>query len=256
MVYYFSSSVVEPAGFIYVGKDKFENEDLIKYGWEEDVWYETGSPFPPLLPLADTLCALPLSRFHVDKLSSAHIYLRMQPGQTWDNLPDELVMDLAQLTKANSIEGSFPRSSVLPIPSNLVKQCSSSSLSLTGNKKDNITVIYTPWSNLKKDGSMDVGQVKRILVPHRENPIVNRLNKTKVEKKPDLKAERDDVLKELRKRDQAAQLIKKKEEQRQAQEWKEKKWQKDHAYDDLFTDENMAASSNQDRAQDWEDDFM
>ncbi|PNP59740.1 hypothetical protein THARTR1_00619 [Trichoderma harzianum] len=167
--------------------------------------------------------------FHVDKLSSAHIYLRMQPGQTWDNLPEELVMDLAQLTKANSIEG---------------------------NKKDNITVIYTPWSNLKKDGSMDV---KRVLVPHRENPIVNRLNKTKVEKKPDLKAERDDMLKELRKRDQAAQLIKarnKKEEQRQAQEWKEKKWQKDHAYDDLFTDENMASSSNQDRAEDWEDDFM
>lgn len=32
-------------------------------------------------------------------------------------------------------------------------------LSVTGNKKDNITVIYTPWSNLKKDGSMDVGQV-------------------------------------------------------------------------------------------------
>jgi hypothetical protein len=28
-----------------------------------------------------------------------------------------------------------------------------------GNKKDNITVIYTPWSNLKKDGSMEVGQV-------------------------------------------------------------------------------------------------
>ncbi|KAL7819566.1 hypothetical protein V8C44DRAFT_318473 [Trichoderma aethiopicum] len=213
MVYYFTSSVVEPAGFIYVGKDKYENEDLIKYGWEEDVW------------------------FHVDKLSSAHIYLRMQPGQSWDNLPEQLVMDLAQLTKANSIEG---------------------------NKKDNVTVIYTPWSNLKKDGSMDVGQVsfhdqrkvKRVLVPHRENAIVNRLNKTKVEKKPDLKAERDDMLKELRKKEQAAQLIKKKEEQRQAQEWKEKKWQKDHAYDDLFTDENMAAASNQDRTEDWEDDFM
>jgi hypothetical protein len=38
MVYYFTSSVVEPSGFIYVGKDKFENEDLIKYGWDEDVW--------------------------------------------------------------------------------------------------------------------------------------------------------------------------------------------------------------------------
>ncbi|EHK41628.1 hypothetical protein TRIATDRAFT_302094 [Trichoderma atroviride IMI 206040] len=213
MVYYFTSNVVEPAGFIYVGKDKYENEDLIKYGWEEDVW------------------------FHVDKLSSAHIYLRMQPGQTWDDLPQELVMDLAQLTKANSIEG---------------------------NKKDNITVIYTPWANLKKDGSMDVGQVsfhdqrkvKRILVPNRENPIVNRLNKTKVEKKPDLKAEKDDMLKQLRAKDQAAQQIKRKEEQRQAQEWKEKKWQKDHAYDEMFTEENMAASSNQDRAADWEDDFM
>jgi hypothetical protein len=30
---------------------------------------------------------------------------------------------------------------------------------IIGNKKDNVTVIYTPWSNLKKDGSMAVGQV-------------------------------------------------------------------------------------------------
>jgi hypothetical protein len=60
---------------------------------------------------------------------------------------------------------------------------------------------------------MDVGQVsfkdhkkvKRILVPQRENPIVNRLNKTKVEKKPDFKQEKDDRMRELRKRDQIAQ---------------------------------------------------
>lgn len=213
MVLYFTSSVVDPSGFIYVGKDKFENEDLIKFGWEEDIW------------------------FHADKLSSAHIYLRMKEGQTWDALPEELVMDLAQLTKANSIEG---------------------------NKKDNVTIIYTPWSNLKKDGSMEVGQVgfkdprkvKRILVPQRENPIVNRLNKTKVEKKPDLKQERDDRLKELRRRDQAVFLARKKEEAKQAQEWKEKKYQKDHAYDDIFTEELMAGSSNQDRDENWEDDFM
>ncbi|QPC74367.1 hypothetical protein HYE68_005119 [Fusarium pseudograminearum] len=201
MVLYFTSSVVDPSGFIYVGRDKFE------------------------------------SMFHADKLSSAHIYLRMQEGQTWDALPEELVMDLAQLTKANSIEG---------------------------NKKDNVTVIYTPWSNLKKDGSMEVGQVgfkdprkvKRILVPQRENPIVNRLNKTKVEKKPDLKQERDDRLKELRRRDQAVFLARKKEEAKQAQEWKEKKYQKYHAYDDIFTEELMAGSSNQDRDENWEDDFM
>jgi hypothetical protein len=61
---------------------------------------------------------------------------------------------------------------------------------------------------------MDVGQVsfkdprkvRRVLVPARENPIVNRLNKTKVEKKPDLKLERDQRLRELRTREQAALL--------------------------------------------------
>ena len=53
----------------------------------------------------------------------------------------------------------------------------------------------------------DTAQVKRILIPQRENPIVNRLNKTKVERKPDLQQEREDRLKELRQRDQAAQQI-------------------------------------------------
>ncbi|KAL2265413.1 hypothetical protein VTJ83DRAFT_6513 [Remersonia thermophila] len=214
MVYYFTSNVVDPPAFIYVGKDKFENEDLIKYGWEEDVWW-----------------------FHVDKLSSAHIYLRLRDGETWENIPQDLLTDLAQLTKANSIEG---------------------------NKKDNITIIYTPWSNLKKDGSMAVGQVsfkdhkkvKRVLVAQRENAIVNRLNKTKVEKYPDLRQEREDHLRELRKKDQAAQLARKKEEARIAKERAEKKWQKEHAYDDLFTEENMESTSNQNRDENWEDDFM
>lgn len=49
-------------------------------------------------------------------------------------------------------------------------------------------------------------QVKRILVPQRENPIINRLNKTRVEKHPDLKQEKDDHLRELRKKEQAARL--------------------------------------------------
>ncbi|KAI0593749.1 coiled-coil domain-containing protein 25 [Biscogniauxia sp. FL1348] len=213
MVYYFTSNVVDPPAFVYVGKDKFENEELIKYGWEEDVW------------------------FHVDKLSSAHIYLRLREGDTWEDIPKDLLTDLAQLTKANSIEG---------------------------NKKDNITVIYTPWSNLKKDGSMAPGQVsfkdqrrvKKILVPQRENPIVNRLNKTRVEKQPDLMQEKEEHLRQLRKRDQAAQQQRKKEEARIAKERQEKKWQKDHAYDELFTEENMEASSNQNRSENWEEDFM
>jgi hypothetical protein len=54
----------------------------------------------------------------------------------------------------------------------------------------------------------------------------------------------------------AGSSLQRKEEARQAQEWKEKKWQKDHAYDEIFTEDNMASSNNQDRDADWEDDFM
>lgn len=65
------------------------DEDLIKYGLEEDVW------------------------FHADKLSSAHIYLRMNEGDSWENIPEDLVTDCAQLTKANSIEGTVQESQLL-----------------------------------------------------------------------------------------------------------------------------------------------
>jgi predicted ribosome quality control (RQC) complex YloA/Tae2 family protein len=130
-----------------MGKDKFENENLIKFGWPEDVW------------------------FHVDKLSSAHVYLRLPPDVDWTNIPEDLLVDCAQLCKANSIEG---------------------------NKKDNVTILYTPWYNLKKTQGMETGQVtfhkdtlvKKIHVATRQNHIINRLMKTRVEKYPDLNAER------------------------------------------------------------------
>ncbi|KAJ3410525.1 Coiled-coil domain-containing protein 25 [Chytridiales sp. JEL 0842] len=140
---------------LYMGKDKHENEDLIKHGWDEDVW------------------------FHVDKMSSAHVYLRMPPGMAWDQIPEEVLVDAAQLTKANSIEG---------------------------NKKNNITVIYTPHSNLKKTTGMETGQVtfhkqnlvKKVYIETRSNEIINRLNKTKEEKYPDLAEEKIARQKELR----------------------------------------------------------
>ena len=43
----------------------------------------------------------------MDKLSSAHIYLRMNEGDSWENIAEDLVIDCAQLTKANSIEGPW-----------------------------------------------------------------------------------------------------------------------------------------------------
>ena len=41
-----------------------------------------------------------------------------------------------------------------------------------------------------------------------------------------------------------------------SQERKEKKWQKDHAYDEMFHEIDPDEANNQDRGEDWEDDFM
>ncbi|KAM3332473.1 hypothetical protein ACQJBY_027959 [Aegilops geniculata] len=148
MVFYFKARPDAGDYTIYMGADKNENEELIKYGLPEDVW------------------------FHVDKVSSAHVYLRLNKGESIDTISEGLLEDCAQLVKAHSIQG---------------------------NKMNNVEVVYTPWSNLKKATSMDVGQVgfhnhrlvHVLTVEKRVNEILNRLNKTRVERRPDLKAEKD-----------------------------------------------------------------
>jgi hypothetical protein len=44
MVYFYESNVVNPPAQIYMGKDKFENEDLIKYGLEEGLFHYSTTP--------------------------------------------------------------------------------------------------------------------------------------------------------------------------------------------------------------------
>lgn len=51
-------------------------------------------------------------------------------------------------------------------------------------------------------------------------------------------------------------MFQRKEEARVAKERKEKAWQRDHAYDDIMTEDNVAQSSNQNRDEDFLDDFM
>lgn len=77
------SSCTQPR-YLVATADLELDEELIKYGFEEDVW------------------------FHVDNLSSAHIYVRLPEGENWENISQELLTDCAQLTKANSIEGTYP----------------------------------------------------------------------------------------------------------------------------------------------------
>uniref|UniRef100_A0A8C7V0P6 Coiled-coil domain-containing protein 25 n=1 Tax=Oncorhynchus mykiss TaxID=8022 RepID=A0A8C7V0P6_ONCMY len=104
-----------------------------KYGWPEDIW------------------------FHVDKLSSAHVYLRMPKGLTIEDISKEVLIDCVQLVKNNSIQGNT------------------------------------------LSGDMDVGQIgfhrhkeiKIVAVERKINEIVNRLEKTKDERYPDLAAEKE-----------------------------------------------------------------
>ncbi|KAF9014483.1 cytoplasmic protein [Hymenopellis radicata] len=215
MVLFFSSTVTNPPTVIYMGRDKVENEELIKYAWPQDLW------------------------FHVDKLSSAHVYLRMPESMTWDAIPEALLIDCSQLVKANSIEG---------------------------NKKDNITIIYTPADNLKKTGDMAVGQVsfhndkrvKRVHIAKRENPIVNRLNKTKVEKQVDHEQEKVDRIKKESAVRRAAAAEKKKTDLDLARQREAEKAAR--SYDSLFSgtpdDDEDGADEPKKTGRDLEDDFM
>lgn len=133
----------------------------------------------------------------------------------------------------------------------------------SGNKKDNVTIIYTPWSNLRKDASMATGQVsfhdqkmvKKIHVATRQNHIVNRLNKTREERFPDLRAERESDQKEKRKVERLARERQKALDREEKKNREALRYQKDHAYDDLMREENMV--SNQDRDSNfYDDDFM
>ncbi|XP_004349419.2 hypothetical protein CAOG_02669 [Capsaspora owczarzaki ATCC 30864] len=213
MVFYFTSNVTTPPAKLYMGRDKYENEDLIKHGWPEDIW------------------------FHVDKLSSAHVYVRMAPGQSMDDISDALVQDCAQLTKANSIEGC---------------------------KLNDVWIVYTPWANLKKTGDMAVGQVsfhnprnvRKFLVEKKANEIINRLEKTKVERNDvDFKAERDE--RDRAEREQQRVVLKEQKRVEKEQEDARKKKAELQSFSAIMKPEKM--KSNQDvkkSVREAEDDFM
>ncbi|KAL5697505.1 hypothetical protein ACHQM5_028638 [Ranunculus cassubicifolius] len=217
MVLYFKAARPDVVGdyTIFMGLDKHENEELIRFGFPEDIW------------------------FHVDKMSSAHVYLRLNKGQTIDNISEGLLEDCAQLVKANSIQG---------------------------NKINNVDIVYTPWYNLKKSASMDVGQVgfhnskmvRTIRVEKRLNEVVNRLNKTKVERTPDLKAEREAVSAAERSEKKVQMRDKKRREEMERLE-KEKQAEM-RSYKGLMVSEKMTSNkqiaSENKSLQELEDDFM
>lgn len=137
---------------------------------------------------------------------------------------------------------------------------------MAGNKVNNIDVVYTPWSNLKKAASMDVGQVgfhnpkmvRTVRVEKRINEVVNRLNRSKVERKPDLKAEREAVSAAER-AERKLQLRDKK--RREEMERLEKERQAElRSYKGLMVSENMTSNkqigATSKSLQELEEDFM
>ena len=152
-----------PDVIIYMGRDKHENEDLIKYAWpDRDIW------------------------FHVEDLSSAHVYLRMPTKITsYADIPDEIVQECAQLTKANSIAGC---------------------------KKASCGINYTWARNLKKTIGMETGAVSfynskdvvRIAI-QKDKEVVKRIMKTKREEYPNLELQLREHIEEEQKEESAAQ---------------------------------------------------
>mmetsp|Transcript_3219 Transcript_3219/g.7093 ORF Transcript_3219/g.7093 Transcript_3219/m.7093 type:complete len:215 (-) Transcript_3219:190-834(-) len=214
MVYYFTTRCGNYT--IYMGKDKYENEDLIKYGHPEDCW------------------------FHVDDLSSAHVYLRLKPGMTLDDIPEDCLTDCCALVKANSIQGC---------------------------KKSSVYVVYTRWKNLKKTSDMVDGQVgfhrpdnvRRTNI-EKNNPIVNQLNKTKEEKHPNLAKQQQDRMKEIQ--TELKEKRKADDKAKRLEELERARIKEERSYDRIMGEHNMTsnaernATADSTAAEEFEDDFM
>lgn len=261
---------------LYMGKDKFENEDLIKYGWPEDVW------------------------FHVDNLSSAHVYVRLPQGSipklsaaqsgigtaltpaelleignsVMDSLPEDVIRDCSQLVKENSIEGCKKPQGTCISSHSCVVCCravrppfapsfaphiglygQACTVPAHGHRlhpsptrppfPPAVTVVYTPWYNLKKTNGMEVGQVgfhqdklvRKFVVMEKDRDTLKRLEKTRSERAPDptgntLKGERETRDGEERAKYKAEQKAKAAAD-RELQEQR-KKEKEERSYDRLF----------------------
>ena len=145
-------------------------------------------------------------------------------------------MDCAQLVKANSIEGS---------------------------KLTTVDVKYTPWSNLKKTGDMDVGQVSfhdnqkvKTVTVKKNMEIIRRLNKTKRQLQPDLAAEREERDRRVQMKVKAEQREQKKREKEEAEQRKVQAELK--SYSSLMQPDKMKANEYKgDRSlAEIDDDFM
>jgi len=107
----------------------------------------------------------------------------------------------------------------------------------------------------------DQKKTKRILLPHRLNPIINRLNKTRTEIPPPestahLQEARNAHHAALRKAANEVVQRRKKEEARLAKERREEKAKKESAWEDLYGEDRVREAGVANQGGWDEDDFM
>lgn len=204
---------------IYMGKDKFENDPLIRKSHPKNLW------------------------FHVDNHLSAHLYLQLSREDqmvTFEalQLSQGLLDQIAQLTKANSIKANkLNKITVIYTPVDNLR---------SDGSMDTGTVTF---HNPRK--------VKRIHVAKRDNAVVNKLNKTKTEVSTDQFVKDQEEMLRKWESDKRQRERKVDEEQKlQAKIYEEQKKRNQDPYAELFTEENMKGNSNEFRKENWvEDEF-
>eukprot|EP01083_Nonionella_stella_P040887 110880_1 len=203
---------------IYMGRDKHENEDLIKYAWPEDVW------------------------FHVDNLSSAHVYMRLPENffdeKKIDEIPEKAIVECCHLVKKNSISGC---------------------------KQNNVDVVFTHASNLHKTADMDIGSIgfhdnKKVITRRhipKNKPVVKMLEAT-MEERPSATIATERAKRDRRTiaREKAKKRAVMKEKQRLVEE--ERKAKEANSYQGFFNEEEMMSNKDFENmsADAYEENFM
>lgn len=122
--------------------------------------------------------------------------------------------------------------------------------SILGNKMNDVDVVYTMWTNLKKTDGMEIGQVgihkekevRKIRVAKKSNEILNRLNKTKEEAHPDFRAEREK--RDREEREDKKRLLREQREREKEEEKRKKEEAELRSYSTLMKTENMTTNTS------------
>ncbi|SCU92543.1 LAFA_0F11298g1_1 [Lachancea sp. 'fantastica'] len=142
MVYFYRSESENGQSYaVILGKDKYENDMLIKHGFKE----------------------LNYMWFHADKYSSGHVYLKLKDDEKQlADVPKDVIEDCLQLCKANSIQG------------NKLSQCTLIATPWINLRKNGtMKPGEVAFKSLRK--------IQKLQCYARDNKALNKLDKTRLE---------------------------------------------------------------------------